>query len=77
MDAQPNLNFDTPRNTQAAKILAWMAEGNRITALEALWAFRCFRLAARVDDLKKAGHNVVAEMVERNGKRVAEYRLEV
>lgn len=76
MDAQPTLNFDSRRNTQSQKILAYLAEGHRLTPLEALRLFGCFRLSGRIYDLKKQGHNIVPEMVEVNGKRVARYRLE-
>ena len=37
--------------------------------------FGCFRLAARIHDLGKAGYHVLVEMVMANGKRHAVYRL--
>jgi len=64
------------RPTQAGRILAYLREGNRLTALEALERFGCFRLAARVHELRREGHAIRERTVEtRGGKRVAEYSL--
>jgi hypothetical protein len=42
--------------------------------MEALTKFRCFRLASRINDLKKAGYPVAKRMVEiDSGKKVAQY----
>lgn len=47
-----------------------------ITAIDALNEVGCFRLAARISDLKAEGHDIVSEMVTLpNGKRVAKYWL--
>ena len=46
-----------------------------ITPMEALLDYGCFRLGARIYDLKRSGYNIVAKAVEANGKRFAEYRL--
>ena len=43
--------------------------------MEALEWFGCFRLASRISDLKKAGHDIRMNLVTRNGKTFAEYRL--
>ncbi len=61
--------------SQNKEILNHLKKGNRITSLEALALFGCFRMAARANDLRNQGHNIKTEMVEINGKRVAEYRL--
>jgi hypothetical protein len=64
------------RPTQAGKILAYLQAGNRLTALEALDAFGCFRLAARIHELRNQGWQIEERTVEtRGGKRVAEYSL--
>lgn len=68
-----NTNSNGGTNSQTKQILEHMKQGNRITALEALTNFGCFRLAARINDLKKNGIPVSKEMVDRNGKKVAEY----
>lgn len=46
-----------------------------ITALEALHKYQCFRLAARINDLRMQGHQIHTETIEKNGKRYAEYHL--
>ena len=73
---QETLNFDCERNGQAEKILAYLKAGNRITPIESLELFGCFRLGARIYDLKRAGHKIESEMIKvSSGKRVASYRL--
>jgi len=62
--------------TQADQILLHLQSGQTITPIEALELFRCFRLAARIGDLKALGHNILTEMVESpEGKRYARYSL--
>lgn len=61
--------------THADQILAHLQAGNTITPLEALDLFGCFRLGARIWDLKRDGHPIVSEQIQlENGKRVARYR---
>ena len=59
MTWQPELMFAEPetnrRPTQAGRILDHLRAGNRLTALEALDAFGCFRLAARIHELRLSG----------------------
>lgn len=63
--------------TQAGRILAHLRAGNRLTALEALEQFGCFRLAARIHELRREGWQIEERTVEtRGGKRVAEYYME-
>jgi hypothetical protein len=63
-------------DSQNALIKGWLLNGNAITQLEALTQFGCFRLAARIADLRDKGLNVVTDMVMlENGKRVARYFL--
>ena len=67
----------TEAKTQANAILAHMKAGHTITALEALNRFNCFRLAARIYDLKEAGHPVQKRTIElENEKRISEYFME-
>ena len=61
--------------SQSERILDYMATGKGITPLTALKRFGCFRLGARVWDLKRAGHRIETRRVNRNGATVAEYRL--
>jgi hypothetical protein len=73
MFAEPERNR---RPTQAGRILEHLRAGNRITALEALDAFGCFRLAARIHELRRDGWGIQERTVEtRGGKRVAEYSM--
>lgn len=61
--------------SQCKEILAYMKAGNSITPIEALAEFGCFRLGARIWDLRDDGHNIHREMEldERTGKRFARY----
>lgn len=62
--------------TQARQILAALKAGRRITPIDALNEYGCFRLGARIYDLRKAGHPINRDMIETDtGKRVAEYRI--
>ncbi len=47
-----------------------------ITPIEALNQYGCFRLAARIDDLKKEHPEIRRRMVGRNGKKWCEYYLQ-
>lgn len=65
--------------TQNEMVLEYL-EGHKegLTSLEALQMFGCSRLASRVADLRRQGHRVQSELIRLpNGKRVAQYRLEV
>ena len=79
MTWQPELMFAEPetnsRPTQAGRILAHLQEGNRITALEALEKFQCFRLAARIHELREAWEIQERTVETPSGKRIAEYWL--
>lgn len=61
--------------SQTIQIKEHLLSGKSITPLEALNEYGCFRLGARIFDLKEQGLNIKTEMVERNGKRFAEYSL--
>lgn len=63
--------------TQAALILAALQRGQKLTPMDALQQFGCFRLGARIYELKQEGHPIAKRMVETpSGAHVAEYRLE-
>lgn len=62
-------------SSQNLKILDALKKGARITPMDALRRFGCFRLSARIADLRMAGHKILSHMVERNGKHVAEYYM--
>lgn len=64
-------------NTRAQKdrILDHLATGRPLTPIAALKRFGCFRLGARIWDLKRDGHRIQTDMVTRKGKTFASYRL--
>jgi len=60
--------------SQNKQILSHLRNGNRLTPLEALTLFNCFRLSGRIYDLKKSGHDIKTTII--NGKKkFAEYSL--
>jgi hypothetical protein len=61
---------------QAQLILDALQRGEKLTALEALEAFNCLRLAARIRDLRDDGHPIATEIVHSDGKTFARYSLE-
>jgi hypothetical protein len=63
------------RDTQVKQILTYLLSHNTLTGLEALRLFGCFRLPARIADIKKLGLIVHKRLISVNGKRIAEYRL--
>ena len=56
-------------------ILKYLETGEGLTPLEALQGMGVLRLAARIEDLRKAGHNIITEEVKHNGKSFARYHL--
>lgn len=62
--------------SQEKQILDYMKKGYAITPIEALDLCGCFRLSARIADLRKKGNLIKTDLVNRNGKRVASYSLE-
>lgn len=46
-----------------------------ITPLDALTQYKCLRLAARINDLKEAGHQINRQMIYQGGKKFARYTL--
>lgn len=68
--------------TQNDMILSYIREFGAITPIEALRDCGCFRLGARVHELKKEGYLIKSEMIEVDNRfggktRVAQYTLEV
>lgn len=61
--------------TQCENILAWLKRGYALTPLDALKHFGCFRLGARIWDLKQEGYNISTTLRFIDGKRFAEYHL--
>lgn len=63
------------RATQTARILAHLKRGRTLTPLQALRDYGCFRLGARIWDLKQDGYLIKSRIVDVGGKRVARYLL--
>lgn len=62
--------------TQCEQILAHLKTGRSITALDALNEYGCFRLAARINDLKHDGHVIESKQWRTpGGATIAKYRL--
>ena len=53
------------KTTQCQKILAYIDKHGGITPLEALTEIGCMRLAARIADLEKVGHEFTHTMITR------------
>ena len=52
-------------------------EQRPLTAIEALEGCGCFRLAARIKDLREQGHDIKTKtLIFHDGKIVAQYHLE-
>lgn len=61
--------------TQCNAILSDLLSGKTITPMEALRDHGCFRLGARIYDLRERGYQIDREMVEDDGKRFASYYM--
>ena len=61
--------------SQNTKILNYLSKGKVLTPIQALNKFGCFRLAARIADLRKQGHTIFTDSVKKNGKTFAGYKL--
>lgn len=74
--ARAPLKRGSHTRSQEARIIEYLATGKPLTPLLALKRWGCLRLGARISDLRRAGHKIPSELVERRGKRFAEYRLQ-
>lgn len=54
--------------TQCDLVLEFMAANGSITPVEALDELGCMRLASRISDLKRMGHSIRKEMVEKKNR---------
>jgi hypothetical protein len=69
------------KETQTELVLRYMREVGPITPIDALREFGCFRLGARIHDLKRRGYSIESRRVNQigawSGGRVsfAEYSL--
>ena len=61
--------------TQNEKIKAYLTKGKAITPIDALNKFGCFRLSARIADLRNEGLNITTKYVTKAGKTFASYSV--
>jgi hypothetical protein len=61
--------------TQKQQIEAYLTKGKSLTPIDALTKFGCFRLAARIADLRNEGLNIATKIVTKKGKSYASYTL--
>ncbi len=61
--------------TQEAMILEALQAGRELTPLDSLREFGCLRLAARIYDLRQAGHRIEERKVVSGRKAWSAYRL--
>jgi hypothetical protein len=64
--------------SQCTQILTALLNEKRITPLDALDWYGCFRLASRISELKKEGWKIEKETVLlSSGKRIARYYIDI
>ncbi len=69
------LNNENTKN-QCLLILQHLQSGKSINPLQALNQYGCFRLGARIYNLKQNGYNIESRMIKtESGKKYAEYLL--
>lgn len=65
------------RKSQEQQILAALLNGQKLTQLDALYAYGTMRLGARIFSLRKQGYKIKSSMTRTpNNKYVALYQLE-
>ncbi len=62
--------------SQENDILYHLRNIGSLTPLDALQKYGCFRLGARILELRQEGYDIKTTMIEYNGKRFANYSLE-
>ena len=60
--------------TQCDYLLEYLERYNSITPMEALNAFGCMRLGARISDLRADGYDITTEINPKGRKKYAIYR---
>lgn len=62
--------------SQTTQIQRHLEKGKSLTAIQALNKFGCFRLAARIADLRNDGMNIKTTIVKlKNKKQIASYSV--
>lgn len=62
--------------SQNKQIADYLNKGKKLTPIDALNKFGCFRLAARIADLRNEGMSIVTNTIKlENNKQVAQYSI--
>jgi hypothetical protein len=62
--------------SQNKQIADYLNKGKKLTPIDALNKFGCFRLAARIVDLRNEGMNIVTRTIKLdNKKQIAQYSI--
>jgi hypothetical protein len=62
--------------SQNKQIADYLNKGKKLTPIDALNKFGCFRLAARIADLRNEGMNIVTNTIKlKNKKQIAQYSI--
>jgi hypothetical protein len=62
--------------SQTKQIADYLNTGKKLTPIDALNKFGCFRLAARIADLRNEGMNIVTNTIKlENNKQIAQYSI--
>ena len=62
--------------SQNKQIADYLNKGKKLTPIDALNKFGCFRLAARIADLRNEGLNIVTNTIKlENKKQIAQYSI--
>jgi hypothetical protein len=62
--------------SQNKQIADYLNKGKKLTTLDALNKFGCFRLASRINDLRNDGMNIKTTTIKlENNKQVAQYSI--
>ena len=69
--------METQTQTQKEAILRHLQSGKTITPLEALNLYGCYRLGARIWELRDEGYKIQSETVKQGKKTFSSYRLTI
>ena len=62
--------------SQNKQIADYLNKGKKLTTIDALNKFGCFRLASRINDLRNDGMNITTKIIKlENKKQVAQYSI--
>jgi len=62
--------------SQNKQIADYLNKGRKLTPIDALTKFGCFRLAARIADLRNNGMSIVTKTIKLdNNKQIAQYSI--